>query len=143
MKIFLKAPVLAATLSVATLVTPALADKRVEGKWQLDIPATIDAARTSGVPVDQLGQLQANLTEMAKAFSMTFTGARLEAIAGETTTHCDWAWSKDDYLVPANCLDQKGKPNDLDPEREAIRMVGGNLQLINIPEGLALILRRP
>lgn len=128
----------------AMLAAPAsaFADTKVEGQWRLDVAATVAAAKASGqMPPDALKKMEADLAGMGESFSLSFTGPRLQAIAGPSTTNCTWAWA-DDYVVPSQCLDQKGKPNDLDPEKQAIRFLGKEIHLIDKPSGMALILRR-
>ncbi|PWR19697.1 hypothetical protein DKG75_14615 [Zavarzinia compransoris] len=133
-----------AALGLALLAStgPASADQRVEGRWSLDVEATVAAARESGVPPEGIAQMQQELAPMAKGFFMTFKGKRLEVVAGPDTTNCDWTWGKYDIVLPSKCLDQTGKPNDLDPEREAIAMVDGRLHLLDKPSKLSLILQR-
>lgn len=127
---------------VAATAAPAKADQRVEGRWTLDLDATIAAAKTAGLPPADVAQMHQDLTPLAQGFVMTFTGKRLEVNAGPDTTKCDWTWGKNDFLTPSKCLDQNGKPNDLDAEREQIKLVSGQLHLINKPSNLVLILRR-
>lgn len=130
--------------AAALLAAPvsALADAKVEGLWRLDVAATVAAAKASGqMPPEALQKMEADLADMGQSFSLSFTGTRLQAVAGPSTTNCSWTWA-DDYVMPSKCIDQKGKENDLDPEKQAIRFLGKEIHLIDKPSGLALILRR-
>lgn len=129
-------------IALVAATAPAKADQRVEGRWTLDLEATIAAAKTAGLPPADVAQMYQDLTPLAQGFVMTFKGQRLEVNAGPDTTKCEWAWGKNDLLSPNKCLDQNGKPNDLDAEREQIKLVSGQLHLINKPSNLVLILRR-
>lgn len=136
------AALLLAGAMVLTAPVAALADQKVEGKWRLDVAATLAAAKASGkVPADALPKMEADLVAMGNSFTLSFAGPRLQVVAGTTTTNCTWSWA-DDYVIPSKCIDQAGKDNDLDPDRQAIRFVDKEVQLIDKPSGLALILRK-
>ncbi|MCF4164164.1 hypothetical protein L2U69_00715 [Zavarzinia compransoris] len=134
-----RAAVAAAVLGLCAGAPARAAD--IEGRWTLDLEATLKAASETVGP-DDIKRMRNDLSAMASGFAMTFAGKALEVVAGDTVTRCDWAMGKDGYVLPSNCLDQAGKENDLDPEREAIRIERGVVRLIDKPSGLALILQR-
>lgn len=134
-----RAAVVAAALGICAAAPAFAAD--IEGRWTLDLEATLKAASKTVAPAD-IERMRQDLSAMAGGFAMTFSGNSLEVVAGDTVTRCDWTMGKDDYVLPSNCLDQAGKENDLDPEREAIRIQRGTVHLVDKPSGLALIMMR-
>lgn len=132
-------------LSVALLAVPTLAsaDAKVEGTWVIDVKATmatVTAAQT--LPPDQLQAMTQEMTQMSQTTSITFIGNRLEADMGSDVTKCDWSWGNGGEILPKNCLDGSGKPNDLDPERESIEWKGGALYLHSKPDNVSMVFKR-
>jgi hypothetical protein len=135
----------ALALSFALWAVPAVAfaDAKLEGTWSLDVPATVKLMTAKQpLPPDQLKAMTDEMGKMSQQFSLTFVGQQLQANTGEDVTKCDWSWGEDDEVVTKNCLNSKGKPNDLEPEREAIQLKGSALHLINKAEDNAIVFRR-